>query len=104
VNEERKWTCLGPGKPHPVDLERLDLCYSRGGDTEIAVERCRACGQLYRFFTSEIHDWTGENDYFDRTDIWTPIDADEADALRLDNTYQPRSERSHRYDTGWRAV
>jgi hypothetical protein len=103
VSEGREWACLGPGKTHPVELERVELIYSRGGDTEIAVELCRACGQLYHFSTYELHDWTGENDYYDRTDIWTPIGADEAEALRRNNKHQPRAKRSHRYDTGWRS-
>ncbi|HYJ30824.1 MAG TPA: hypothetical protein VEW25_10850 [Allosphingosinicella sp.] len=102
MSEGREWACLGPGEPHPVDLERVASCYNRG-DTEIAIERCRACRQLYHFSTFELHDWTGENDYYDRTDIWTPIEADEAEALRRDDKYKPRSERSHRHDTGWRA-
>ncbi|HYJ81746.1 MAG TPA: hypothetical protein VEW26_02750, partial [Allosphingosinicella sp.] len=60
------WTCLGKGTEHPVDLVHVELLLDRGG-TEISVQRCRACGQLYRFERYELNDWSGGGDYCDRT-------------------------------------
>lgn len=95
------WTCLGKGPEHPAALVHVELLLDRGG-TEISVQRCRACGQLYRFEQFELNDWSGGGDYCDRTFIWKAIEPDEVGKVRGDHNYQPRGGRQHRYDTGWR--
>ena len=96
------WDCLGPPPAHPATLQYLETCY-RTGKTEIYLSRCLTCAQLYRVETYEISDWSGGSDYYDETKIWIPLDEDEAEAVRRDSIYRPRSDRSHRYDSGWRA-
>ena len=95
------WTCLGEGAEHPVELAHVELLLDRGG-TEISVQRCRACGQLYRFERFELNDWSGGGDYCDRTSIWKALEPDEVETVRGDLNYQPRGGRQHRFDTGWK--
>ena len=94
------WTCLGPGKPHPMASEEVEAI--RRFRDEII--RCRACGQLYRYECIEVNDWSGGHDYCDSTHIWTAIDPDEPEAIRRDGNYKPRGGRIHRHDTGWQAT
>lgn len=96
-----RWTCLGPGAPHPADLAEVERTRDMGG-TLIAIERCRACGQLYRFERFELNDWSGGGDYCDTGYVWKAIEPDEVVIVRADPNYQPRSGRVHRFDTGWR--
>ena len=94
------WTCLSPGPEHVVDLEqvsRLPHC----GPSAFTVDRCRTCGQLYRYTYSEVNDWSGENDYVDQTYIWQVLDPDELEAATTDINYRPRNQLMHRYDSGW---
>jgi hypothetical protein len=96
----RDWDCLGPPPAHQVDLERFETphpSFSR----EVAIDRCRKCGQLYRYDFSEISDWSGGRDYSDETRTWIPIDQNEIEMVRRDSSYQPRSERRHQHQTGW---
>lgn len=95
------WTCLGKGAEHAVDLIHVELLLDRGG-REISIQRCRACGQLYRFEQFELNDWSGGSDYCDRTFIWKALERDELEKVRSDLNYQPRGGRQHRHDTGWR--
>lgn len=96
-----KWTCLGDGAEHPADVAEVERTYDRG-TTEIAIHRCRTCGQLYRWERFELNDWSGSGDYCDRTEIWKALEPDEVDAVRRDPNYTPRGGREHRADTGWR--
>lgn len=95
------WTCLGDGAPHAADLEEVERTYDRGS-TEIAIQRCRTCGQLYRFEHYELNDWSGGGDYCDQTWTWQVLDADEVEIVRSDPNYAPRSGREHRFDSGWK--
>ena len=95
------WTCLGDGAEHPADLAEVERTWT-GGSGEIALQRCRACGRLYRFERFELNDWSGGGDYCDSTSVWKLLEPDEADLVRRDPNYSPRSGREHRFDTGWR--
>ncbi|MDP8993563.1 MAG: hypothetical protein M3N07_01060 [Pseudomonadota bacterium] len=95
------WTCLGEGPAHPADLEEIEPILETGS-TLIAVQRCRICGQLYRWLHYELNDWSGSGDYCAETTIWTVLEPDEVDSVRRDPNYSPRSGREHRHDTGWR--
>lgn len=96
-----RWTCLGRGAPHPADVVEVERTRDKG-NTQIAIQRCRACGQLYRRLQFELNDWSGGSDYCDETTIWTLLEPDEVESVRSDPDYVPRSRREHRYDTGWR--
>jgi hypothetical protein len=95
------WTCLGNGAEHSADLEEIERTKDTGS-TLIAIQRCRTCGQLYRWMHFEVNDWSGSGDYCDETTIWKVLEPDEVDSVRRDPNYAPRSGREHRYDTGWR--
>ena len=95
------WRCFGPPPAHSADLEYVATCY-RSPSMDIEIQRCRACGRFYHFFRHELADWSAGRDYYDETTIWTPLDADEVEAARQDSNYRPRSDKSHRHDTGWR--
>ncbi len=95
------WTCLGDGAEHPADLAQVESTYDNGR-TDIAIHRCRTCGQLYRRLHFEVNDWSGSGDYCDETTIWTMLEPDELDEVRRDPNYTPRSGREHRHDTGWK--
>ena len=95
-----EWTCVGARPAHPADLETVETRY-RSANSELAIRRCRTCGQLYRHSMRETHDWSNGNDYCDVTNIWTAIDADEVEAIREDANYEPRAGVSYRHDTGW---
>ena len=94
------WTCHGGA--HPVALEHLESLSNRGSNT-VALERCGACGTLYCHLSYEVNDWGPNGDYYDRTEIWTPLAADEVERLRADPAWQPAAEPAHRWDSGWRA-
>jgi hypothetical protein len=96
----KDWDCLGPSPAHPVDLERIETPLP-SFTSEIAIERCRVCGQLYRYQLSEISDWSGGRDYSDETRTWIPIDKDEIEIVRSDFNYRPRSKKRHEHSTGW---
>jgi hypothetical protein len=95
------WTCLGDGAEHPADVAVI-VRTKETGNTRIAIHRCRACGQLYRFEQYELNDWSGSGDYCDESYIWKVLAPDEVDVVRRDPNYAPRSGREHRFDTGWR--
>ena len=95
------WTCLGDGAAHPADLAEIERTHANGR-TEIAIQRCRACGQLYRYMHFELNDWSAAGDYCDETYVWKVLEADEVESVRGDPNYTPRGGREHRYDTGWR--
>ena len=96
----KDWACLGPSPAHPVDLERVETPYP-SFSREMAIERCRTCGQLYRFDFSESSDWSGGRDYTDETRTWVPLDADEVEMVRQNRGYKPRSDKQHVHSTGW---
>lgn len=97
--EPAGWTCLGG--PHLADLAEIEQTLARG-DTVIAIQRCRTCGQLYRHERFEVNDWSGSGDYSDETCTWTTLSEDEVYLVRTDPNYEPRSGLAHRSDTGWR--
>ena len=99
----RRWPCLGSQRAHPVDLEFVEKV-RQTGMTELAIDRCRSCGQLYLHERFEVSDWSAGNDYSDTTYTWTALDADEIAAVRQDPNYPPRSGRAHREGTGWRSA
>ena len=96
----RDWDCLGPPPAHPVDLERYETPHP-SFTREVAIDRCKTCGQLYRFDFSEISDWSGGRDSTDETRHWIPIDEDEVERVRRDRAYRPRSEKFYEHQTGW---
>ena len=95
------WEFLAPGDGHFADLIRLATVY-HSPKTHIEIQRC-SCGQAYHVSWHEVSDWTGDRDYYDRTIIWTPLAYEEVEAAAQDSNYRPRSEKCHRYDSGWRA-
>lgn len=95
------WVCLGDGPMHLADVEEVGRNPNRGG-SEVAVHRCRTCGQLYRWLRFELNDWSGAGDYSDESVSWQVLDTDEVAAVLEDFNYTPRSERRHRIDSGWR--
>ena len=95
------WECLAPGDGHFADLIRLAMVY-HSPKTDIEIHRC-ACGQAYHVHQYEVSDWSGDSDYYDQTIIWTPLAYEEVEAAAQDSNYRPRSEKNHRYDSGWRA-
>ena len=95
------WTCLGDETAHSADLVETE-CIRDRGSTLVAIQRCRTCGQLYRWLHYELNDWSGGGDYCDETMKWSPIEPDEVESVRRDPNYAPRSGREHRHDTGWR--
>ncbi len=97
----REWDCVGAGPAHAVDLEAVETRY-RSASSQLAIHRCRTCGQLYRHSMKEISDWSNDNDYSDVTNIWTAIEPDELEAIRQDANYQPRAGEAYRHETGWR--
>lgn len=99
--EVPEWACLGPGPAHVADVEEVERV-PHAGPSELAVHRCRRCGQLYRFHHYELNDWSASGDFCDDTYVWQPLAPDEVAAFRDDAHYQPRSDRMHNYQTGWR--
>ena len=97
-----EWTCLGAGPQHCADVERVEWLGQRGS-SDVAIERCRACGQLYRFEKLEISDWGPSGDYYSETFVWRPLAPDEVAALQGDLGYQPRSEARFSHQPGWRS-
>ena len=95
------WTCLSDGAPHSADLVEIERTRDTG-NTKIAIQRCRTCGQLYRWLQYELNDWSAAGDFCDETTIWTLLEPDELESVRNDPNYAPRSGREHRYDTGWK--
>ena len=96
------WDCFGPGPGHKAELQWLASGY-RSPSTDISISRCQTCGLLYHVHRYELSDWSAGGDYSDETTIWTPLDPDEVGAAQQNSNYKPRSEKSHRHDTGWRA-
>jgi len=94
------WTCLGEGAPHPADVAEIERTHDNGR-TQIAIQRCLTCGQLYRWHRFEINDWSSTGDYSDETQVWQVLAADEQEAMRGDLNYAPRAGREHRTDRGW---
>ena len=97
----KSWICLGEGARHAADTAEIERPHDNGR-TEIAIRRCRTCGQLYRWYRFEISDWSAGGDYGDETEVWQVLAADEMDAVRRDPNYRPRDGREHRFDTGWK--
>ena len=95
------WTCLGTGAEHDADIEEIERTLDTPR-TKIAIHRCRTCGQLYRWTRFEVNDWSAGGDYSDETYIWRPLEPDEVEAVRQSANYSPRSDRFHRWDSGWR--
>lgn len=95
------WICLGDGPMHLAEVEEVGRNPNRGS-SEVAVHRCRTCGQLYRWLRFELNDWSGGGDYSDESVSWRILDADEVAAVLEDFNYTPRGERTHRIDSGWR--
>jgi hypothetical protein len=96
------WTCRGGDQPHRADLE-LSEALPDYGSTSVTIERCRACGTLYRHHRFEVSDWGPNGDYYSQTHGWTVLAADEVDALRTNPAYEPKAEPAHRWDGGWRS-
>ena len=97
-----EWTCLGPGPQHRADTEHVEWL-GEVGRSDVALDRCRTCGQLYRYEKSEISDWGPSGDYYSETIIWQPLAPEEVAALRDDPHYRPRSETSFVHQPGWRS-
>jgi len=95
-----EWTCLGPGPRHPADVRSVEQL-GKLGASDVAIHRCRTCGQLYRYHASEINDWGPSGDYCDETFTWQPLAPDEMKALRQDLGYRPRAGTSFMHQTGW---
>ena len=97
-----EWTCLGAGPPHRADVEQAEWL-GRRGPSDVAIDRCRTCGQLYRYERSEISDWGPSGDYYSESLVWQPLAPDEAAALRQDLGYRPRSDARFSHEPGWRS-
>lgn len=95
------WTCLSGGAGYRADVAEIERIFDNGR-TEIAVQRCRTCGQLYRWEHFELNDWSKSGDYCDQTNIWKVLEPDEVESVRRDPNYTPRDGREHRSDSGWR--
>lgn len=95
------WTCLGDAPAHPAALVEVEQTLSRGG-TEVAIQRCATCGQLYRYERFEVNDWSGAGDFSDETQTFKVMQSDEVERVRADPNYLPHDGREHRIDGGWR--
>jgi len=95
-----EWTCLGEGPQHLADIQGVETL-GKLGQSDVAIHRCRQCGQLYRFWSSEINDWGRFGDFCDTTSMWQPLAPDEVKALRQDLNYQPRSGTKFVHQSGW---
>lgn len=96
------WTCPGGGEPHPVELELVEGL-KNFGSSSASIQRCRRCATLYRHHWFDVNDWGPNGDYWSETHVWTPLEADEVEALRTRPSYQPRAEPTHRWDSRWHA-
>jgi hypothetical protein len=72
--------------PHRADLEYDELLWAHV--SEMALYRCRSCGQRYRYSYHEFNTWGDDWDYSEEWVRWYPITDIETDLLRRDINYE----------------